>query len=63
MVVEKVEKTFWFCASYFKDSAFPAVKRDAVFLNGYVKGVPFLTRRYTERVPFLSKMVHKSVRG
>ena len=30
--------------SYFKDSVFTAVKRDAKFQTRYVKGVPFLSK-------------------
>ena len=28
-----------------------------------MKGVPFSNKRYTKGVPFLTKMVHKRVRG
>ena len=38
--------------SYLNGSAFTAVKRDAKFLTKYVKGLPFVNRRYTKRVPF-----------
>ena len=48
---------------YLKDSAFTAVKRDAKFLTRYVKGVPFVNRRYTRVVPFSWKKVYKRVRG
>ena len=41
--------------SYLKDSVFTAVKRDEKFLTRYVKGVPFVNRRYTKGVSFLSK--------
>ena len=30
------------------DSVFTAVKRDGEFTTRYVKGVPFVNRRYTE---------------
>ena len=43
--------------SYFKDSVFTAVKRDAKFWTRYVKGVPL--RGPTKGVPFLSKMMYK----
>ena len=49
--------------SYPKDSAFTAVKRDAKFLSRFVKGVPFVNRKYTKGLPFLSNMVHKRVRS
>jgi len=42
--------------SYFVDSAFIAVKRNAELTN-YVKGVLFINIRYTKGLPFLSKMV------
>ena len=29
----------------------------------YVKGVPFVSRRYTKEAPCLSKMVYERVRG
>ena len=29
----------------------------------YMKGVPMVNRRHTKGKPFLSKMVHKRVRG
>ena len=38
--------------SYLNGSAFTALKRDAKFLTKYVKGVPFVNRRYTKGVPF-----------
>ena len=64
-MTEIVEKLSSFCLiySYFKGSAFTAVKRDEKFLTRYVKGVAFVNRRYTRGVPFLSKMVYKKVRG
>ena len=50
--------------SYFKESAFTAVKRvNAKFLSRYVKEVSFVNRRYTNGLPFLSKMVYKMVLG
>ena len=41
------------------------LKRDAAFKIKirYVKGVPFVTRGYTKRVPFVSKMVHTKGKG
>ena len=48
---EKNEKTFGFVIySYFKDSAFTAVKRDAKFLSRYMKGVTFPSKMVYERV-------------
>ena len=38
--------------SYLIDGAFTAVKRDAKFETGYVKGVPFVNRSYTKGVTF-----------
>ena len=32
--------------SYFKDSAFTAVKRDVKFYTRYVKGVPFVCQKW-----------------
>ena len=49
--------------SYLKDSALTAVKRDPKFYTGYVKGVPFINRRYTKGVFFLSEMVYKRTKG
>ena len=49
--------------SYFKDSTFTAVGRDAKFETGQVKGVPFVNRRYRKGILFLLKMVFKRVRG
>ena len=48
--------------SYLQDSAFTAVKRDAKFSAGCVKGVPFVNRRYTEGVPFCEKWYLKGWR-
>lgn len=45
--------------SYLKDSLFTEVKRDAKFEPRYVKGVPFVTRRYTKGEPFLPKVLYK----
>ena len=50
-------------ASYIKDSAFTAVKRDANFSTRCVKGVPFVNSIYTKGTPFSWKMVYKRVRG
>ena len=44
--------------SYFKDIAITAVQ--GVGGGGMV---PFLKRRYTNRVPFLSKIIYKRVKG
>ena len=41
--------------SYLYDSAFTAVKRDAKSQTRYVKGVPFVNRRYMEGVPWYIK--------
>ena len=49
--------------SYLKDSALTAVKRDPKVYNGYVKGVPFINRRCTKGVFFLSEMVYKRAKG
>ena len=38
--------------SYLNGSVFTALKKDAKFLTKYVKGVPFVNRRYTKGVPF-----------
>ena len=43
--------------SYLNGSAFTALKRDAKFLTKYVKGVPFVNRRYTKGGTFLVKNV------
>ena len=34
--------------SYLEDNASTAVKKDAKFYTRYVKGVPFVNRRYTK---------------
>ena len=53
MALKKTRKRFGFVIySYFKDSAFTAVKRDAKVLSRYMKGVTFP-----------SKLVHERVRG
>ena len=41
--------------SYLKDTVWTAVKRDAKFETRYVKGVPFVDRRYTKVVPVFVK--------
>ena len=48
------EKIFYFCDLYIflKDRAFTVVKRDAKLQTRYVKGVPFVNRRYMKRLPF-----------
>ena len=38
-------------------------KINTVFETRYVKGVPFVNRRYKEWVPFLSKMVYERLRS
>ena len=58
------QSAFFVIYSYFKESAFTAVKRvNAKFLTWYVKEVLFVNRRYTIGLPFLSKMVYKVVLG
>ena len=53
MALKKTRKRFGFVIySYFKHSAFTAVKRDAKFLSRYMKGVKFP-----------SKMVYEGIRG
>ena len=56
-VKKSIKRSRFVIYSYFKDSAFTAVKRDVKFLTMYVKGVPFVNRSYTKGVPFLSKIV------
>ena len=57
------QSSFFVIYSYFKNSAFTAVKRvNAKFLTRYVKEVLFFNR-YTNGLPFLSKMVYKMVLG
>ena len=47
MAVKKSRKRSGFVAhSYFKDSEFTAVKRDAKFYTKYVKGVPFVCQKW-----------------
>ena len=47
MVAKSREKRSGFVIySYFKDSSFTAIKSDAKFYKGYMKGVPFVNRRY-----------------
>ena len=41
--------------SYLNDSAFTAVKIDAKCLTRYVKGVPFVNRKYTKADTFFVK--------
>ena len=38
------------------------LKQDAASQTWYVKGVSFVNKTYTKEVPFLNKMVYKSVR-
>ena len=51
--------------SKFKESAFTAIKaiRRMQSSTWYLKGVPFVSKRYMIGVPFLPKMVNKRVRG
>jgi len=63
MAVKKSRKFPVFFSFIHKDSAFAAVKREATFCTKYVERVPFVNRRYTKGVPFLSKMVYERVRG
>ena len=53
----------FFSFSYLKDTAFTAVKRGGAFKSTYVQVVSFVNGRYTKRVPFLSKMAYKRVKG
>ena len=56
---EKVEKTFlisFVIYSYFKDSAFTAVKRDAKFGTRCAKGEPFVDKSLTKGVPFFAEV-------
>ena len=55
---EKVEKTFWFCDLFIfkRQPHLTPVNRDVKFQSKYVKGVPFVNRRYTKGEPFQSKM-------
>ena len=48
--------------SYLTESAFTAVKRDAMFETRCVIGVPLIFQ-YKVWEPFLSKMLYKRVRG
>ena len=52
-----------FSFSYLKDTTFTAVKRGGAFKCTYVQVVSFVNGRYTKRVPFLSKMAYKRVKG
>ena len=59
---ENVEKTFLFCVSiqivicsYFKGNTFTVVKRNKKFQTRFVKGGPFINKRYTKRIPYLPK--------
>ena len=57
MAVKKSRKRCGFLIySYFKESAFTAVKRDAKFYARYVRGVPFVNRRCMKGLPFLSQL-------
>ena len=61
--IKSRKRSIFVVDSYFKDSAFTAVKRDAKFSTRYVKGVLFVNKRHTIGVTFLQKMVYKRVRG
>ena len=66
MAVKKSrERSGFFIYSFFKESAFTAVKRDAKFYARYVKGVAFVNRRCMKAkgLPFLSQLVYKRIRG
>ena len=39
-----------------------AVKRDALLKTGFVKAIPFVSRRYTKGVPLLQKMLYYRTR-
>ena len=54
----KSRKRFFVIDSHLNDRTFTAVKRNAKFLTKYVKGVPFVNRRYTKVVSFSLKMVN-----
>ena len=64
---EKVEVTFWFgLYSYFKGKCIYSrlLRGMQSFKLGMLKGFHyFVDRGYTKRVPFLSELVHKRVRG
>ena len=56
MIVKKSRKRSGFVIySFFKDSAFTAIKREENALTRYVKGVAFINKRHTKGLPFLSK--------
>ena len=56
MTVKKLRTCSGFVIySYLKDSAFTAVKRDDKVKIRFVKGAPFVNRKYTKGVPFLFK--------
>ena len=61
MTVKKSRKLSGFVIySHFKNSAFIAVERGKKKKRTtYVKGVPFVSERYTKGAPLLSKMVYK----
>ena len=70
MAVKKSRKRSGFVIySYFEDSAFTAVKREAKLQPRYVKGVICISsanvanRTYRKGLSFLSKMVYKRVTG
>lgn len=61
------ELSFRYCLMIFHNilhDFIPKVQEpDAVFLSWYMKGVPFFIGRCTKRIPFLSSMVYKRVKG
>ena len=64
MAVKKSRKRCGFVIySYFEDSAFTAVKRDAKLQPRYVSSTNVANRTYRKGVSFLSKMVYKRVKG
>ena len=46
--INRQKVLFFLIDSYLIDSAFTEVKKEAEFKTRYVKGVPFVNRRYTE---------------
>ena len=57
--VEKASVLYLWLIPILWQCGFPAVKRDTKFWARYVKGVPFVNRRYTKSW----KMVYKRLRG
>ena len=52
MALKSPENVLVLVYFYLNDNAFKVVKSSK---QGYLKGVPFINRRYTTGVPFLSK--------